>query len=71
MIGVAGPPGSGKSSIFPVSSFGIPYFKADDRAAELNGGSYIGIPKQLRAIVKSRVRGVRANVHRRANEFRD
>jgi hypothetical protein len=39
---IAGPPGGGKSSIFPVSSFGVPYFNGDDRA-ELNGGSYIGI----------------------------
>ncbi|HEU0142389.1 MAG TPA: hypothetical protein VFQ79_21890 [Bryobacteraceae bacterium] len=44
MIVVAGPPGSGKSSIFPVSSFGISCFNADDRAAELNHGSYVGIP---------------------------
>jgi predicted ABC-type ATPase len=51
MIVIAGPPGSGKSSIFPVSSFGVRYFNADDRAAELSGGSYIGIPKQIRAIV--------------------
>ena len=40
---VAGPPGAGKSSIFPVSSFGVSYFNADDRVAELNGGSYLGI----------------------------
>jgi predicted ABC-type ATPase len=50
MIVVAGPPGGGKSSIFPVASFGAAYFNADDRAAELNGGSYIGIPKHIRAI---------------------
>ena len=48
MIVVAGPPGSGKSSAFPVSSFGVAYFNADDRAAELNGGSYFGIPKHIR-----------------------
>ena len=48
---VAGPPGAGKSSIFPVSSFGVSYFNADDRAAELNGGSYLGIPKQIRIVV--------------------
>jgi hypothetical protein len=40
MIVVAGPPGSGKSSLYPLSSFNVEYFKADDRAAELNGGSY-------------------------------
>ena|SRR5436190_6103033 len=51
MIVIAGPPGSGKSSIFPVSSFGISHFNADDRAAELNGGSYIGIPRQIRTVV--------------------
>lgn len=48
MIVVAGPPGSGKSSLFPVSSFGVAFFNADDRAADLNGGSYIGIPRHLR-----------------------
>lgn len=51
MIVVGGPPGSGKSSIFPVSSFGVAGFNADDRAAELNGGSYARIPKQIRAVV--------------------
>lgn len=51
MIVVAGPPGSGKSSIFPVSSFGVSCFNADDRAAELNGGSYVGIPKSVRQAV--------------------
>ena len=43
MIVIAGPPGSGKSSIFPVSGFGVAYFNADDRAAKQNGGSYVGI----------------------------
>jgi hypothetical protein len=51
MIVVAGPPGGGKSSLFPVSSFGISHFNADDRAAELNGGSYVGITKEIRAAV--------------------
>ena len=51
MIVVAGPPGSGKSSIFPVSSFGVSCFNADDRAAELNSGSYVGIPKSVRQAV--------------------
>ena len=30
---VAGPPGSGKSTILPVSEFGVDWFSADDRAA--------------------------------------
>ncbi|MBL8231917.1 MAG: hypothetical protein JNL98_25690 [Bryobacterales bacterium] len=48
MIVIAGPPGSGKSTLFPVSSFGVDFFNADDRAAELNGGSYLGIPPEIR-----------------------
>jgi predicted ABC-type ATPase len=51
MIVVAGPPGSGKSSVFPVSSFGHKYFNADDRAAELNGGSYLKISRTIRETV--------------------
>jgi predicted ABC-type ATPase len=51
MIIVAGPPGRGKSSIFPVSGFGVSCFNADDRAAELNGGSYIGISNEIRRLV--------------------
>jgi hypothetical protein len=48
MVVVAGPPGGGKSSLFPVSTFGISHFNADDRAAELNGGSYkSALPKRL------------------------
>lgn len=57
MIVIAGPPGSGKSSIFPVSSFGTTYFNADDRAAELNGGSYIGIPHHIREAVNREFEG--------------
>ena len=51
MIVVAGPPGSGKSTLNPVSSFGVFYFNADDRAAELNGGSYVSISNEIRKIV--------------------
>jgi predicted ABC-type ATPase len=48
---VAGAPGSGKSRSFPVSEFGVEYFNADDRAAQLNGGSYHDIPLTIRALV--------------------
>lgn len=48
MIVVAGPPGSGKSTAFPVSGFGVAFFNADDHAAALNNGSYAGIPRQVR-----------------------
>src|SRR5271165_4332859 len=51
MIIVAGPPGSGKSTLYPVSSFGVAFFNADDRAAELNGGSYGSISNEIRKIV--------------------
>jgi len=45
---VAGPPGSGKSTVFPVSGFGVASFNADDLAAQLNGGSCQGIPQSSR-----------------------
>jgi predicted ABC-type ATPase len=51
MYVVAGPSGSGKTSAFPGSRFGCDYFNADDYAAHLNSGSYVGIPKSIRAIV--------------------
>jgi len=40
---------SGKSALFPVHSFEIDHFNADDRSAQLNGGSYQGISLQIRA----------------------
>jgi predicted ABC-type ATPase len=51
MTVVAGPPGSGKSTRFPLSSFNVEYFNADDRAAGLNGGSYHKISKEIRTQV--------------------
>jgi predicted ABC-type ATPase len=51
MIIVAGPPGSGKSSRFPLSAFGVDWFNADNRAAELNSGSFRRISKEIRAQV--------------------
>lgn len=48
---VAGPSGSGKTSAFPGEGFGCDYFNADAYAAILNGGSYLGIPKAIRAEV--------------------
>jgi predicted ABC-type ATPase len=51
MIVVAGPPGSGKSSRFPLSRFGVDWFNADDRAAELNRGSFHKIPAEIRSRV--------------------
>ena len=51
MTVVAGPPGSGKSSRFPLSSFKVDWFNADDRAAELNLGSFRKISSEIRAQV--------------------
>ncbi len=51
MVIVAGPPGSGKSAAFPLNSFGIDYFNADDRAAQLNNASYQGISLEIRSAV--------------------
>lgn len=51
MVVIAGPPGSGKSSRFPLSTFGVDFFNADDRAAELNRGSFRKISSQIRTQV--------------------
>jgi predicted ABC-type ATPase len=51
MFIVAGPPGGGKSSVFALSAFADRVFNADDRAAELNGGSYENIPMSVRVAV--------------------
>src|SRR5260370_12569842 len=51
MFIVAGPPGAGKSSLFSLSKFAERVFNADDRAAQLNAGSYESIPLSVRTIV--------------------
>ncbi len=51
MFIIAGPPGAGRSSLFRLSDFADKVFNADDRAAELNRGSYQGIPLSVRAVV--------------------
>lgn len=48
MFIVAGAPGSGKSTLIPVASFGVDYFNADDHAAERNAGSYHAISQTIR-----------------------
>lgn len=48
MLVVAGPSGSGKSSLFPVAAAGVDHFNVDDRCAELNRGSYRGIRPEIR-----------------------
>jgi predicted ABC-type ATPase len=66
MIVVAGPPGSGKSSLFPVAETGLDSFNADDRAAELNGGSYQNITPEMRTQVgKELARFIADHIHGR------
>jgi predicted ABC-type ATPase len=54
MLIIAGPPGSGKSTAFPVSSFGIDFFNADDQASALNQGSHLNILRAIREQVNRR-----------------
>src|SRR5580658_2623063 len=51
MIFVASPPGGGKSSALSIKQLGIDWFNADDRAAELNAGSYHKISPAVRQTV--------------------
>ena len=55
MIVVAGPPGSGKSTAFPVTEFGVDHFNADDVAARLNAGRYVSISPEVRQQVNSQL----------------
>ena len=48
---IAGPPGGGKSSVFPIADTGLEYFDADGRAAELNAGSFRNISTEVRRVV--------------------
>ena len=51
MFIVAGPPGSGKSTAFPMAAFGVDSSNADDHAAAPNNGSYCDIPRVFRSRV--------------------
>ena len=50
MIVVAGPPGSGKTTYFPVTAFRIDSFNIDDRCAQIVG-SYRAISRAVRRAV--------------------
>jgi predicted ABC-type ATPase len=50
MIVVAGPAGSGKTSSFPATAFGVDAFNIDDRCAQILG-SYRAIPREVRRAV--------------------
>lgn len=65
MVVVGGPPGSGKSSVFPVRERGIDFFNADDVAATLNQ-SYQNIPPAIRAEANLRFENfVNEHIHRK------
>jgi hypothetical protein len=51
MVVVAGPPGSGKTTRFPVAEFDVDSFNADNRAAQQNAGSFRSISKEIRSQV--------------------
>src|SRR5580704_10353632 len=69
MFIAAGPPGAGKSSLFTLLDYADQRFNADDRAAQLNGGSYERIPLSIRAIVNREFEEfVHANI-RSGNSF--
>jgi len=50
MIVVAGPPGGGKTTYFPVTAFGVDSFNIDDRCAQILG-SYRAISREVRIAV--------------------
>ena len=50
MLVVAGPPGSGKTTYFPVTAFGVDSFNIDDRCAQIQG-SYRAISRGVRRAV--------------------
>ena len=50
MVVVAGPPGSGKTTYFPVTAFGVDGFNIDDRCAQILG-SYRAISRDVRRAV--------------------
>ncbi len=69
MLVVAGPPGSGKSSAFPVAASGLDSFNIDDRAASLNGGSYRDIAAGVRAQAQQECREFIAQHIREGRSF--
>lgn len=64
MLVVAGPPGSGKTTYFPVGAFGVDSFNIDDRCAQIQG-SYRAISRDVRgAVAKECERFVRDHINR-------
>lgn len=66
MIVVAGPPGSGKTTSFPVTALQVDAFNIDDRCAQIQG-SYRAISREIRRAVASECEDF---VHRHIEEGR-
>ena len=49
MLVVGGPPGSGKTTFFPIAAMGVDAFSIDDRCAQIVG-NYRAIPPAVRAV---------------------
>jgi predicted ABC-type ATPase len=64
MLVVAGPPGSGKTTYFPVTAFRVDSFNIDDRSAQILG-SYRAISRDVRrAVARECERFVREHIER-------
>lgn len=62
MLVVAGPPGSGKTTFFPVTAVGVDSFNIDDRCAQILG-SYRAISRDVRrAVARECERFVREHI---------
>jgi predicted ABC-type ATPase len=61
MIVIAGPPGSGKSTVFRPDEEQIDYFNADERARDLNGGFGRNISPEIRRQVNEELEQFIAN----------
>jgi predicted ABC-type ATPase len=65
MLVVAGPPGSGKTTYFPVTAFGVDSFNVDDRCAQILGSYRAISPDVRRAVAQECERFVRDHIDRR------
>jgi predicted ABC-type ATPase len=64
MVVVAGPPGSGKTTYFPVTALNVDSFNIDDRCAQIQG-SYRAISRDVRrAVAKECERFVHDHIER-------
>jgi predicted ABC-type ATPase len=65
MVVVAGPPGSGKTTYFPVTALGVDAFNIDDRCAQILGSYRAISPDVRRAVAKECERFVLDHITRK------